>query len=294
MTEIVCPRCGKVGKTAKSLPLGKQVKCPACKSSFRIDESPAEEPSLKSWGSEPLPAEEPAIVHDVIGENFPIKVEHQEGISRRASKTKRLGRGRVILSIAAGISAFGAGTLAGRASKVDESKPSTAATTETAEIAFNRAINPISIASIYWSEPEDELQSVCVGASKILTDRKFLIGVGEVAAMLTICGRSEMNWRGNEKCVGSEFVAILYCEMLTQGTKSEDAIRILANFLRVRPNAESKVSASKCDETRRTTYNLLKAGRIITLENTLDQLLSISNMVQGNESFRYHRQTGEH
>jgi hypothetical protein len=291
MNQIICPHCGKTGRTTNPLPFGKQVKCPACKASFRVGEPWPE--------TQELATEEPAIIRDEVIEHLPIKIEIREGVSTSASNPSKPGMGWGVLIVAIGVLAFGGGLLVGSSSKV-EAPPvrPPAVKAEVSEVEkedneFNRLMNPISVASIYWSEPESTLREICAATTKALMERKIPIGLGEVAAMLVICGRTETAWRGREQCSGADFIATLYFEMLVQGTKSEDAIRILAKLHSVRPGAAPQPLAFDCDQSRRLTYKMLKAGRIITLENTLDQLLSCVHMVQGNEAFRYHRQTGE-
>ncbi len=269
--ELACPKCGRIGRLAKAIPAGKIVRCPRCKETFQAL-PPDSEPipvNLSIVNDEPSIISEASIIH-----------------------AKKPSRGFWALVILMPF-VFGGGVFAGRISspKAAEPTPPPTASVDRTEDNFNKLINPVTTAAIYWSETEAKLRELCVEASAYLLDRKHLIGPGEIAAMLTVCGRVECDWRGKEKCMGADFVVGLYAEMLLEGTESEDALRILANLHRLRPNKQPNQTAAKCEVTRKSTYNILKMGKMISLENSLDQLLSNVNLVQGNEAFSYHRQT---
>jgi len=200
--ELVCPKCGKVGRSASPIPAGKVVRCPGCKETFH-----ALPPD-----SEPIPV------------NLPIVID-EPSIVKEASiiHEKKPARGLWALVVLMPF-VFGGGVFAGRFSSPKAAQPiptpPPTPSVDRMEDNLNKSINPISTAAIYWSEPKARLRELCVGASAYLLDRKHLIGPGEIAAMLTICGRVECDWRGKEQCVGADFAVGLYAEMLLEGTSN--------------------------------------------------------------------------
>ena len=206
--ELVCPKCGKVGKSQSVVP-GQAVRCPACRESFQV---PINEP-------------DPVVVADQ-----PIARKTQP--SRLVWITSAL----IPLAVIGGV-AIGWASVPSRTPRTQELEPSApVAAPEPALDDSKKPSDPIMIAGLYWAETETEIWQLCLLGSENLIQRKILVGPAEIATVLAICGRAEHDWRGGEKCVGSGFPVLLYVEMVSEGTRSEDAVRILANLYRVRPS----------------------------------------------------------